>query len=147
MIINTKSEDKMPRKKITKNFMHALRLAVNKAGSQVEFERLSGVSQKNLSKYLSGKADFITDGICEKLLPFLAESLSKEELTQFSTQFTVHQPSNIQQNNYATLLNDPEIPDEFKRSIKYFSKLTSHEQRSIAKKIMNEALLKMIDET
>lgn len=54
--------------------------AVEDNGGQSALERKTGVSQKNLSKYISDKADAITAAIWEKLEPTLRPYLKNNGL-------------------------------------------------------------------
>ncbi|MDD5698004.1 MAG: YdaS family helix-turn-helix protein [Victivallaceae bacterium] len=68
--------------KITEEVKAAIRKAVEQAGTQQKFADLCGITQRNISKYLSGEVKSIRDDCQEKLYPFIREYLPVEYLRQ-----------------------------------------------------------------
>jgi len=63
--------------KLDKKIIKALGKAVNEAGTQLEFQRISGIPQGYLTKYLSGKIKGITMENWIKLFPHIKKFLPK----------------------------------------------------------------------
>lgn len=61
-----------------KEIRNALQQAVNKAGSQSELSRQTGISQKNISRWLSCQVDSINDVLWEKLYPYVKSYLPED---------------------------------------------------------------------
>lgn len=59
---------------LKKEMIEAIAEAVERAGSQMEFERKSGIRQSTINKILNGKSRSIADRTWRDLLPYLDSS-------------------------------------------------------------------------
>lgn len=91
---------------ITKEILFALTRAIEEAGSQLEFARITGIKQNSLSRYLSGGTEFIKKKTWLKLEPYLRKYLSEEKKLIISESTT-----------RGTILNDPKLNAESKRKL------------------------------
>ena len=62
--------------KVTQDLINRLREAVEKCGGAVDLARKSGVDAANISRYLNGKVNSISDDNWAKLAPFLMGNAS-----------------------------------------------------------------------
>lgn len=64
--------------KITQNIKNAINSAVKESGSRQKLADLCGITQRNISKYLSGEVKSIRDDCWDKVYPFIMGYLSDE---------------------------------------------------------------------
>lgn len=64
--------------KITSDIQQAIRKSIEKFGSQSELSRRSGISQKNISNYISSVNSLMNFTSWNKLHPFIAEFMSED---------------------------------------------------------------------
>lgn len=85
--------------KITEDIIKAIRAAIEKYGSQVEIEALSGINHQNFSRYLSGAVKSMESATYSSLFPVVKEFLPPK----YHTLQINHNNHNsvIHQNHYA----------------------------------------------
>lgn len=66
--------------RLTVEIANAIRKAVDELGSQQELARRSGVSYKNISKYINNGVKNIRENAWDKLTPFIAKYLSYNDI-------------------------------------------------------------------
>ena len=75
---------------VTEKIIDALNKAIIAAGSQNEFYLHSGVSQQNISGYLSGKTKTIKDDTWVKLEPFIRPYLSADIISKVAEERAIY---------------------------------------------------------
>ena len=68
---------------ITSRMRNAIILAAGKLGGQAKLARISGVSQQNISRYISGHVQNVTPAIWTRLLPSVGDYLPPEQREAF----------------------------------------------------------------
>jgi hypothetical protein len=65
---------------IDNTIIKAIRMAIDKHGSQTELERLTGINQNSFSRYLSGKNNRIKKATWSLLYPYIKDFLPENYL-------------------------------------------------------------------
>ncbi len=103
--------------KISEEIRNAIRKAVDDAGSQLAFQRLSGISQRNVSRYIAKQNLNLSDRMWRDIFPYLKKYLPDN----YECSMRPRIEANIVNNHHAealkycmTILNQDAIPDKVK---------------------------------